>query len=106
MIHQFTNNNLKPEKPEWLKVGCFVKTCGWCGEVIEIAESDRAIYVRIFGAKSVYYNNVGGDFVEFNPELVKQATKEEVLNNYDPYLVLNRNKNEQLELMFLQQELH
>lgn len=81
----FKTEQLKPTLPEWLVKGCFVKTMGWCGKVVEIAESDRAYYIRVFGAKSVYYGNAGGDFLEYIPGMIEQATQAEVIRNYRKY---------------------
>lgn len=94
MIPKFKIEQSKPSKPDWMKLGATVKTCGWCGKIIEIAESERAIYVRIFGAKSIFYGNTGGDFVEYIPEIVMPVSSSEFVEDCELYI---RRENEKLK---------
>jgi hypothetical protein len=89
----------RPQRPEWLCLGAFVKTLGWCGQITEIAESDGAIYVRIFGPKSVYFGNVHGDLVEFDPARISPVSTEEAVTNADAYLKMERERLEQLRAL-------
>ena len=106
MIKPFRTNDPKPRRPDWLQVGAYVKTGGWVGQVIEITESPRAIYVRIFGAKHVLYSQAGGDLVEFNERQVAPVTREQAMANYADYMNRANELAEQIGAMMAPEAVH
>ena len=96
IIKPFLSTQPTLDRPTWLVIGAPVKLCGWCGRVTEIAVSHRAIYIRVFGAKSIYHGNIGGDLVEYSPSMVELITDDELNKNNQLYITREELKLEQM----------